>query len=114
MNRLKKILPAVGLALLIAFGTLAAGMAQEPPLSGPRNFLELRGGVKNGPAQMDRYTLSVGMDSETGGLSNSLNPESEVYQVISFHDIQTLRLSISNRPQAAKVPLQLLDLVLII
>ena len=114
MSRVKKILPALGLALLIAFGTFAVSLTQELPSRNSRKSLQLRGVLKNGPAQMDRHTLSVGMNSETDGLADSLSRESKVHRVLYSHEIEPLRLSISTRPYAAKVSLQLLDLVLLI
>ena len=114
MSLAQKVLSALSLALLIAFGSFAVSLAQDLPSSGPRHPPQGSGVLKTGPAQLDRYTLSVAMDSETDGLSNSLSPESEVHRVIYFHHVEPHRLSIANRPYAAKVSLQLLDLVLLI
>lgn len=114
MSRVKKILPALGLALLIACGTFAVSLAQEFPSRSSRKSLQLSGVLNNGPAQMDRHTLSVGMNFEAGGLTDFLSPKSKVLRVIYSHEIEPLRLSISKRPCAAKVSLQLRDLVLLI
>jgi hypothetical protein len=114
MSPVKKIIPALGLVLLIAFGTFAVSLAQDLPSSGTHSSLQLRGVLQNGSAQMDSYTLSVGMNSETGDLSNSLSPESDLHRVAHSQHFKPRQLSITQRPYAAKVPIQLLDLVLLI
>jgi len=112
MSHVKKILPALG--LVVAFGAVAVILAQDLPASGMEESLQRCGVVKTGPAHMDRYTLSVGMDSESTELVNPLSPEPEVHRVVYFRNIQTFRLSIFSFPHAAGVPLQLLNSVFLI
>ena len=101
MSPVKKIVPALGLAMLIAFGTFAVSLAQDLPSSGPRRSFQFRGVLEKGLAQMDWYTLSVGMNSETGDLSNSLSPESDLHRVTYFQHFEPQQLSgLSENPSS--------------
>lgn len=114
MSSVKKIIQACGLALVLAFGTFAVGLAQDLPTSGLQQSLRFHKGFDKGPAQIDSYTLSLGMNSETGDLSNSLSPETHFHRVSCAQHFEPQQLSIAKRPHTAKVSIQLLELVLLI
>ena len=114
MRGVKKILSALLLALLIAFGAVAVGLAQDLQASNLGISSQLFGVWKSSAVQMDRYTLSVGMDADTADSANFLTPESEVHRVVYFHNLQAYRFPSSNHLHRSRIPLRLLDLVFLI
>jgi hypothetical protein len=110
----KRILATLGMLLFFVLGSFAVSLAHDAPSAGSLPVKAVHGRLKHGPAQVDRYTLSIGMDAETGDLPNYSQPvlqEFKLAYLSRFGPINALALI---QPQAIKVPLQILDLALLI
>ena len=61
MSRLNKTLAVLGMLLFFVVGAVAVSLAHDAPSTGPVHTNELRRALKYSPAQVDRYTLRIGM-----------------------------------------------------
>ena len=111
MSRLNKTLAALGMLVLFIVGAVAVSLAYDPPSTGPLHSHELRRALKYGAAQVDRYTLRVGMDSETGDVPNSSGPVLEEYRLTYSHFVEPVSATVLTRVYPANVSLPILKSV---
>ena len=112
--RLHKVLAALGILIFFTFGAFAVSLAHDSPFAGPLHTFELRHVLKNGPAQLDEYTLTVGFNNETGEVPNSAQPDLEERRITYSHGVAPERAATSAQVHAAKVSLQILESVLLL
>ena len=110
----KRILATVGMLLFFVLGSFAVSLAHDTPSAGSLPVKTLHGRLKHGPAQVDRYTLTIGMDAETGDLPNYSQPVLQEFKLAYLDRLDPIDALALIQPQAVKVPLQILDLVLLI
>ncbi|HTN70455.1 MAG TPA: hypothetical protein VMO00_05135 [Methylomirabilota bacterium] len=114
MTHLKKTLAALGMLLFFIVGGVAVSLAHDAPSAGPLHSPELSRALKYGPAQIDRYTLRVGMDSEAGDVPNSSRPVLEKYRFTCSHLVEPVGILVLAPVYPAKVSLPLLRSVLLL
>lgn len=115
MTRLFKTLAAIGILLFFTLGAFAVSFAaNDSPSAWPLYKVELHRVHKNGHAQLDRYTLSVGMESETGDAPNCAQPVLAESRVRWSPVVELANRFSSADIHAPKVSLQLLELVLLL
>ena len=110
----KKILATVGMLLFFVLGSFAISLAHDTPSVGSLPVNALYGRLKHDTAQVDRYTLRIGMDAETGDLPNNAHPVLQEFKIAYLRRLDPINALALIQPQAIKVPLQILDLVLLI
>ena len=113
-SRCKKILATVGMLLFFVLAGFAVSLAHDIPSVGSLPVNALRGRLKHDTAQVDRYTLRIGMDAETGDLPNYAQPVLQEFKLAYLHRLDSIEALALIQPEAFKVPLQILDLVLLI
>ena len=111
MSQLNKTLAILGMLLFFVLGGFAVSFAHDSPPTGPVHSNELRRALKHGAAQVDRYTLRVGMESETGALPNSSQPVLQEFQLAYSDLLEPVRALVLNQADAAKASLQILSSV---
>jgi hypothetical protein len=114
ISHCKKILATVGMLLFFVLGGFAVSLAHDNPSAGSLPMNALYGRLKNDTAQVDRYTLTMGMDAETGDLPNYSQPVLQEFKLAYLDRLDPIDALALVQPQAVKVPLQILDLVLLI
>ena len=113
MTHLYKTLAALGRLLFFVFAGFTASLVHDSPSTGPLHSHTWRA-LKYGPGQPDRYTLSVGMDSETSSFSNSSQQSLEEFQPAYVHLAGPVGSPVSTHLHAAKVPLPILKSVFLL
>ena len=113
MFRFNKTLATLGMLLFFVLAGFAVSLAHDSPPTGAVPLNELRSAPKHGPAQVDSYTLRVGMDAETGALPNFSQPVLQEFKIVYLHHLGPMIAPALTQPQAARVPLQILDSVLL-
>jgi hypothetical protein len=113
MFRFNKTLATLGMLLFFVLAGFAVSLAHDSPPTGAVPLNELRSAPKHGPAQVDSYTIRVGMDAETGALPNFSQPVLQEFKIVYLHHLGPMIAPALTQPQAARVPLQILDSVLL-
>lgn len=114
MSRLNKTFAVLGMLLFFVVGAVAVSLAHDAPSCGAVRTNALRRAVKYGPAQVDRYTLRIGMDSETGILPNSAQPVLKEFQVLYSQLLEPLDGTVLIPIHPVNVSIQILDSVLLL
>jgi hypothetical protein len=114
MSQLNKTLAILGMLLFFVLGGFAVSFAHDLPPPGTYQTKQLRRTLKHGPAQVDGYTLRVGMDSETGALPNSSQPVLQEFQLIYAQLLEPVGDPVLTQIHAAKVSRHILDSVLLL
>ena len=114
MARVNKTLAVLGMLLFFICGGFAVSLTHDSPSTGAVHANELRRAFKHGPAQVDRYTLRVGMDFEGGALPNPSQSVLQEFQLTYSHLLEPVSAPVLTPVQAAKVSLQILDSVLLL
>ena len=114
MSRCQKTLATLGMLLFFVLGGFAVSFAHDSPSTGPVRTNELRRALKRGPAQVDSYTLRVGMASESGVLPNSSQPFLQEFKLTYSHRFDPFSSPILTRPHLVRVPIQILDSALLL
>ena len=112
-SRIYKTLAALGIALFFAFGAVAVSLAHEVSAATPINAFELRQLLKSGPAQLDAYTLSFGLEYQGANLPIS-QPDLDEPPPSFSRRIEPLELFFPARIAVPKVSFQILESVLLI
>ena len=103
----------LGMLLFFVLAGFAVSFAHDSPPAGSAPLNELHSALKHGLAQVDSYTLRVGMDAETGVLPNYSQPVLQEFKLVYLHQLDSISVPALTQPQATKVPLQILDSVLL-
>ena len=111
MPHLNKTLAALGMLIVFIVGGVAVSLAYDSPTTGPLHSHEWRCALKYRAAQVDRYTLRVGMDSETGDVPNSSRPVLEEYRLTYSHFVEPVSTPFLTRVYPANVSLPILKSV---
>ena len=114
MPRLNKTLAILGMLLFFVVGGFAVSLAHDMPSSGTVHTDELRRALKHGPAQVDRYTLRIGMDSETGVLPKSSQPLLREVQLNHSQLLVPVSAPVMTLIHAGTISLRILDSVLLL
>jgi hypothetical protein len=114
ISRFNKTLATLGMLLFFVLAGFAVSLAHDSPPTGLVPLNELRSASRHGLAQVDSYTLRVGMDAETGALPNFSQPVLQEFKIVYLHHhLGPMIAPGLTQPQAARVPLQILDSVLL-
>jgi len=113
ISRFNKTLAILGMLLFFILAGFAVSLAHDSPTAGPIPMNELHGVLKHGLAQVDGYTLRIGMDAETGVLPNSSQPVFQALKIVYSRPLDSVSPPALVQPRAPRVPLQILDSVLL-
>ncbi len=116
VSRLKKTVAAVALLLVFTAGGFALGLAHDNALAGSTYSLDSRLALVNRGWQLenDNYPLRLRFQSEIGNVSSLIQrPAVGTRRVRTVPAVRRLSL-ISSRVYTSKIPLHLLDLILLI
>ncbi len=114
ITRVHKTLAALGMVLCFAFGSAAVSLAHDSSAMGFNHAFELRQLLRNGPVQLDAYTLTFGLDYEIGNVPSSAQPDLKAHPPFFSRRIEPLKPSYPAQVQAPKVSFQILESVLLI
>jgi hypothetical protein len=114
ITRVHKILAALGMVLCFALGSAAVSLAHDSSEGAFNHASELRQLLRNGPVQLDTYTLTFGLDYETSNVPSSAQPDLKGHPPFFSRRIELLKASFPAQVQAPKVSFQILESVLLI
>ena len=113
LSRFNKSLATLGMLLFFVLAGFAVSLAHDSPSVGPVPMNELRGVLKHGLAQVDGYTLKVGMDIETSARPNFSQPVLQEFKLVYSRPFDSVNPPALAQSRAPRVPIQILDSVLL-
>jgi len=113
LSRFNKSLATLGMLLFFVLAGFAVSLAHDSPTAGPVPMNELRGVLKHGLAQVDGYTLRVGMNAETSALPKLSQPVLQEFKLVYSRPFDSVNPPALAQSRAPRVPIQILDSVLL-